>query len=140
MKSFLIKAFVILLAAAANLGVAYYWYGNHFARQWAESSHRSAAEFSHPSHAQLGIAIVASIVTAIAFALVGRKVAGKNAGVLKRQGAAILVAVIAWAGFAAATAAKHYAFLGHSNELLALDSGYDLAAMLVTGFVVAIAA
>lgn len=138
MRSLIIKLFVIVLAASANLALGLYWYGSEFSRQWANAAHRSGAQFHHPSTEQWIAAAAGSLITAIVLSFVGHRMAGKNAGFFRREIVGVAVAAIAWLGFAAATAARHYAFLGHSQELLALDSGFELAGMLVMGLLVAL--
>ncbi len=135
MRSLLIKAFIILLAASANLALGFYWYGSEFNKQWSSAAHQTA-DFKHPTHEQLAVAVIGSVLTAFVLSMIGHRLAGKGAGFFKRESVVLIVAAIAWLGFAVATAAKHYAFLGHSQNLLAFDYAYDLAGMLVMGIIV----
>ena len=114
----------VLLGAGAYFVLGAAWYGA-FARPWMRLAKKTQAEVEDGNAA--GPYLTAAVGAVMCSATLSYFL---NVAQAETLGQYLLIATIAWGGIAAATAGKHYAFIGLPAGLFLIDLAYDLVGFL----------
>ena len=109
----------VLLSASAYFVLGAAWYGA-FAKPWMRLTKKTQAEIEEGNTA--GPYVTAAVGALMCSATLSYFLSVAQA---ETPGQYLLIATIAWGGIAAATAGKHYAFLGLPAGLFVIDLAYD---------------
>src|SRR5215212_1839387 len=122
----------VLVAAVVVYIFGAVWYGL-FGERWLVALGKRKEDLNPKDPTPYFTAALASFLNAIAVALVVGWVAPT---IETRLMTAFFVGVLLGGAVAAASLAKHYAFAGHSWNLLLLDAGHDFVGFILMSFVV----
>lgn len=121
----------VIAATVAGIVIGFVWFAPQvFGRQWAAAIGREL-----PAPGDISpMVYVASVVQALVVAYVLALIINGLGGVTVTDG--LVVAFVAWLGFAATTSLNSVLFEGRSWEYLLVTGGYTLVASLVMGGII----
>jgi hypothetical protein len=110
------------------------WYG-YFGEVWLKELHKRKEELNSKDPTPYLVAVVSSVLNAIAVALVLNWVMPLTE---TRLLAAFVTALLLGGAVVASAMAKHYAFSGWSWRLFAIDAGYDVVGFFLMALLIAV--
>lgn len=119
----------ILLAILATYAVGFAWHGPLFGKEWMKLNGLQEPKKEEMKFSMMLPGLSANFV----MVFVQAAVLGRALELLQLSGVgdALIIAAILWLPFTALTIVNSYAWLGKSWKLMVLDSGYNLASLLV---------
>lgn len=126
----------VLLAAVTSMGVGFLWYGQLFGKQWMKLKGYTAENLKKEQK-QMGKYYGLSFVLALLTAYVLSHVMSLSMSFFRQDALStgLTSAFWMWLGFVFTTQATNTIFGDKKWNLLAIDTGHQLASLLVMGLV-----
>ena len=123
-----INILAVVVSAVAAMVAAFIWYSPPlFEKAWLEEIGRSREQVEGDSPLKYLVAFIGSILMAYILARLLDIVGGPSLEL------GILMAVVVWVAFVAATSATNFAFAGRPVRLWLIENGSHLLTLLVMG-------
>ena len=126
----------IALAVVCNMVLGFLWYGPFFGRQWLQALGWSEKELAKRKAKGMGmvyaLTTAGAVVTAVMLSAVIRWYGAPSVG------AGIAVGFFVWLGFILPISAQSVLFEGRNNTAFWIGVGYQLAALMLTGAILAL--
>lgn len=128
-----INILAVVISAIAAMVVAFVWYSPPlFEKVWLEEIGRTRAQVEDDSPLKYLVAFIGSLLMAYILARLLDLVGGPSLEL------GILVAVVVWVAFVAATSAANFAFAGRPVRLWLIENGSHLVTLLVMGAILGV--
>lgn len=135
MPQFDVNYVAVLVAALVNMGLGYAWHGPFFGKAWMKLTGRTKESIEKEKGDMLMVmgsmfagALVMAFVLAYFVDLTGATTALEGA----------VVGALAWLGFVATTMLQDVLFEKKNKQLAAINLGYNFAALVINGAILAI--
>lgn len=135
MPQFDINYVAVLVAALVNMGLGYAWYGPLFGKAWMkltgrtkESMEKEKGNMPFVMGSMFAGALVMAFVLAIFVDLAQAETAFSGAA----------IGALAWLGFVATTMLQDVLYEKKNKQVAAINLGYNLAALVINGAILAI--
>jgi len=128
-----INILAVVISAIASMVVAFAWYSPPlFEKAWLEEIGRTREEIEEDSPLKYLVAFIGSLLMAYILARLLDIVGGPSLEL------GILMAVVVWVAFVAATSAANFAFAGRPVRLWLIENGSHLLTLLVMGTILGV--
>ena len=128
-----INVLAVVVSAVAAMVVGFVWYSPPlFEKAWLEDIGRTREQIEGDSPLKFLVAFIGSLLMAYILARLLEIVGGPSIEL------GILLAVVVWVAFVAATSAVNFAFAGRPVRLWLIENGNHLITLLVMGAILGV--
>lgn len=125
-----VSGLAVLACAVASMVIGFIWYSRPlFEGAWLAGIGKTREQVAAGSSSRFVIALVAAVLEAYILAALLNITGGPSLST------GVLLAVVLWASFVAATTAASYAFAGRGLRVWMIESGNHLVTLLVMGVI-----